>query len=452
MEFGKYNIDKKLVEALKKHGYLTMTPVQSEILPRALKGESLIVKAKTGSGKTHSYLIPILNKLEKSDEIQALILAPTRELARQIYDFARTLNNDYKEVDILFLAGGLQTSRHKERLATKPALIIATPGRLKALLINEDITSFKSIHTVVLDEGDMLLDSGFYGVISETLAALDNPTVQLFSATIPQKLANLVTLKTGVKSIIDIDKSDKTSENVTHYLIDVHHQNRFEVVENFIKHFNPYLLLVFCSTNKEVLELYQYLSAKGHKIGLLTGELESRKRKAMFRRVRNNEFQVVVASDIAARGIDIDDVSDVLSVSFPFDLEFYFHRAGRTGRLDNKGNAYTLYDHDDLDTIEKVEKLGVHFTRLAYKSGTFSNALKRMSRPKAQSADEKELDVKIKTAVAQTRTKKVRPGYKKKVKTAVERVKKAHRRKMIKKSIREQRVERYKAQKGGSHE
>ncbi|OQC10156.1 MAG: DEAD-box ATP-dependent RNA helicase CshB [Tenericutes bacterium ADurb.Bin087] len=452
MEFGKYNIDKKLVEALKKHGYLTMTPVQSEILPRALKGESLIVKAKTGSGKTHSYLIPILNKLEKSDEIQALILAPTRELARQIYDFARTLNNDYKEVDILFLAGGLQTSRHKERLATKPALIIATPGRLKALLINEDITSFKSIHTVVLDEGDMLLDSGFYGVISETLAALDNPTVQLFSATIPQKLANLVTLKTGVKSIIDIDKSDKTSENVTHYLIDVHHQNRFEVVENFIKHFNPYLLLVFCSTNKEVLELYQYLSAKGHKIGLLTGELESRKRKAMFRRVRNNEFQVVVASDIAARGIDIDDVSDVLSVSFPFDLEFYFHRAGRTGRLDNKGNAYTLYDHDDLDTIEKVEKLGVHFTRLAYKSGTFSNAPKRMSRPKAQSADEKELDVKIKTAVAQTRTKKVRPGYKKKVKTAVERVKKAHRRKMIKKSIREQRVERYKAQKGGSHE
>ena len=321
----------KISGHFKKHSLPTMTGVQSEILPRALKGESLIVKAKTGSGKTHSYLIPILNKLEKTEELQALILAPTRELARQIYDFARVLNDDYKGVDILFLAGGLQTSRHKERLANKPALIIATPGRLKALLINEDITSFKSIHTVVLDEGDMLLDSGFYDVISETLAALDNPTVQLFSATIPQKLANLVTLKTGVKTVIDIDRDDKTSDNVTHHLIDVHHMNRFEVVESFIKHFNPYLLLVFCSTNKEVLELYEFLSAKGHKIGLLTGELESRKRKAMFRRVRNNEFQVVVASDIAARGIDIEHVSDVLSVSFPFDLEFYFHRAGRTG-------------------------------------------------------------------------------------------------------------------------
>ena len=108
------------------------------------------------------------------------------------------------------------------------------------MLINEDITSFKSIHTVVLDEGDMLLDSGFYGVISETLTALDNPIVQLFSATIPQKLANLVTFKTGVKNVIDIDRADKTSDNVTHFLIDVHHQNRFEVVEKFIHHFHPY--------------------------------------------------------------------------------------------------------------------------------------------------------------------------------------------------------------------
>jgi ATP-dependent RNA helicase CshB len=223
--------------------------------------------------------------------------------------------------------------------------------------------------------------------------------------------------------------------------------NRFEVVESFIKHFNPYLLLVFCSTNKEVLELYEFLSAKGHKIGLLTGELESRKRKAMFRRVRNNEFQVVVASDIAARGIDIEHVSDVLSVSFPFDLEFYFHRAGRTGRLDNKGNAYTLYDHDDLETVEKVEKLGVKFTRLVYKGGAFSAVTKRISRKKALTPEEKELNVKIKTAVAETKTKKVRPGYKKKVRTAVENVKRKHRRKMIKKSIREQRVERYKAEK-----
>lgn len=451
MEFGKYNIDKKLVDVLKKHGYLNMTPVQSVILPKALKGESLIVKAKTGSGKTHSYLIPILNKLEKVNELQALILAPTRELARQIYEFAKQINDDYKQVDILLLAGGLQTSRHKERLATKPALLIATPGRLKALLINEDITSFKSIHTVVLDEGDMLLDSGFYGVISETLAALDNPVVQLFSATIPQKLANLVTFKTGVKNVIDIDRADKTSDNVTHFLIDVHHQNRFEVVEKFINHYHPYLLLVFCSTNKEVLALYEYLSERNHKIGLLTGELESRKRKAMFRRVRNNEFRVVVASDIAARGIDIEDVSDVLSVSFPFDLEFYFHRAGRTGRLDNKGNAYSMYDHDDLDTVEKLEKLGVSFTRLLYKGGQFSDAPKRESRKRALSPDEKELNVKIRTAVAQAKTKQVRPGYKKRVRTAVEKVKKEHRRKLIKKAIREQKAERAKKEKGGSH-
>ena len=206
---------------------------------------------------------------------------------------------------------------------------------------------------------------------------------------------------------------------------------------------------MFCSTNKEVLALYEYLSERGHKIGLLTGELESRKRKAMFRRVRNNEFRVVVASDIAARGIDIEDVSDVLSVSFPFDLEFYFHRAGRTGRLDNKGNAYSMYDHDDLETVEKLEKLGVNFTRLLYKGGNFTPEAQRVSRKKVLTPEERALDVKIKTAVAQTKTKRVRPGYKSG--TAVEKVKKEHRRKLIKKAIREQKAERAKKEKGGSH-
>ena len=440
MDFGQYNIEKGLVDVLNKHGYLKMSEVQALIIPRALRGESLIVKAKTGSGKTHSFLIPLLARINKVDGIQAVILAPTRELARQIYDFTQQINKEYQNVDVLLLAGGLEKSRHRDRLSNKPALLIATPGRFKDLLVNEDITSFKSVHTIILDEGDMLLDSGFYDVISETLNVIDAKTIQLFSATIPQKLANLVTLKTGVKQVIDVDKKEKTSETVTHYLIDVHHQDRFGVVEAFIKRYNPYLLLVFGSTNKDVLTLYEYLSAKGHKIGLLTGELDSRKRKAMFRRVKNNEFQVVVASDIAARGIDIADVSHVLSLSFPFDLEFYFHRAGRTGRNNNVGEAFTLYDHDDLPTVEKVESLGVSFINLAYKAGEFNEAKKKERVRKVKTAAEQELDIKIKKTVATTKTKKVRPRYKKKVKEAVAKVKWFHKKQTIKKAIKEQRA------------
>lgn len=442
MDFGKYNIDKSLINVLNKHGYLKMSEVQAAIIPLALKGDSLIVKAKTGSGKTHSFLIPLLNRLNKDDGIQAVILAPTRELARQIYDFTQEINKEYHNIDVLLLAGGLEKSRNKERLGNKPALLIATPGRFKDLLINEDVTSFKTVHTVILDEGDMLLDSGFYDVISEALNVIDAKTVQLFSATIPQKLANLVTLKTGVKQVIDVDKQDKTSETVTHYLIDVHHQNRFEVVEQFIKRFNPYLLLVFGSTNKDVLALYEFLSGRGHKIGLLTGELDSRKRKAMFRRVKNNEFQVVVASDIAARGIDILDVSHVLSLSFPYDLEFYFHRAGRTGRNNNKGDAYTFFDHDDLETVAKVEALGVTFKTLAFRKDEFVEAKKKEKVKRSLTPEQKELDTKIKKTVATTKTKKVRPRYKKKVKEAVAKVKWFHKRQTIKKSIKEQRAKR----------
>lgn len=440
MEFGKYNIEKTLVDVLNKHGYLQMSEVQAAIIPPALKGESLIVKAKTGSGKTHSFLIPLLSRLTKEGGIQAVILAPTRELARQIYDFTQQINKDYRNIDVLLLAGGLEKTRHRDRLSNKPALLIATPGRFKDLLINEDVTSFKSVHTVILDEGDMLLDSGFYDVISETLNVIDAKTIQLFSATIPQKLANLVTFKTGVRSVIDIDKKDKTSETVTHYLIDVHHQDRFLVVEAFIKRFNPYLLLIFGSTNKDVLALYEHLSAKGQKIGLLTGELDNRKRKAMFRRVKNNEFQIVVASDIAARGIDIADVSHVLSLSFPFDLEFYFHRAGRTGRNQNEGEAYTLFDHDDLPIVEKVEALGVSFKTLAYKKGEFIEVQKKERSKKALTPEKQALETKIKKTVAATKTKKVRPRYKKKVKEAVAKVKWFHRKQTIKKSIKEQRA------------
>ncbi|MFA5660249.1 MAG: DEAD/DEAH box helicase [Bacilli bacterium] len=449
MDFAQYNIDKDLIAVLNSHGYNTMTDVQSTIIPLALKGESLIVKAKTGSGKTHSFLIPLIAKLTKDGGIQAIILAPTRELARQIYDFAQELNKEYKNVDVLLLAGGLEKSRHKERLANKPALIIATPGRLNDLLVNEDVTSLKTVHTVILDEGDMLLDSGFFEVISKTLDVINAKTVQLFSATIPQKLANLVTNKTGVRKITDVDRSDKTSDSVTHYLIDVHHKNRFEVIADFIKVYNPYLLLVFGSTNKDVMSLYEFLIGKGLKIGLLTGELENRKRKAMFRRIKENEFQVVVASDIAARGIDILDVSHVVSLSFPYDLEFYFHRAGRTGRNQNIGDAFTLYDHDDLPTVAKIEALGIHFKLLTYRDGEFVEGKRKEKAKKSVTPDEKVLDTKIRKAVAASKTKEVRPGYKKKVKKAVEKVKKAHRRQVIKKSIKEQRM---KNKRGGSDE
>lgn len=440
--FSMFELDPKLVEVLASLGYQTMTPVQEEIIPRALRGESLIVKASTGSGKTHSYLVPLLARLEDKDETQALIIAPTRELARQIYDFAMQINERYKKQSILLLAGGLEKSRNKERLSNRPQLIIATPGRYKDLALDDTITSLKTIKTVIVDEADMLFDDGFFPIISEIIDSLTKPIIQLYSATIPQKLANLVTLKTGVRQVIDLNKENKTNVSVTHYLIDVHHLDRYEVVLEFIKKFSPYLLLIFCSKNKDVLALHEYLSANGIKVGLITGELESRKRKAMLRRIKNNEFSVIVGSDIAARGIDIDNISDIISLDFPSDLEFYFHRAGRTGRFGKVGNAYSFYDHDDLPTVAKLTSLGVQFKYLVFKSDEFKPVRERPARRKQETPEEKELDTKIKKTIAVTRSTKVKPGYKKKVKEAVATVKQRHKRDLIKKSIKKQQAER----------
>lgn len=437
-----YEIDEKLVKALDDLGYHEMSEVQERIIPQALKGESLIVKASTGSGKTHAYLVPLLARLANSKETEAIILSPTRELARQIYEFASSLNKGYKGIDILLMAGGIEKTRNQDRLSQKPSLIIATPGRFNDLLSRDTVTSLKSIHTVVLDEADMLLDGGFFPLINEIIERVDPSTIQMYSATIPQKLAHLVTKRTGVKDIIDLNRNQSTSHSVKHHLIDVHHLDRYQVVEAFIKRYNPYLLLVFCTKNRDVKALYDYLSKRGLKVGLFTGDLDARVRKTMARRIKNDEFQIIVASDIAARGIDLIDVSDVLSLDFPSDLEFYFHRAGRTGRFFKDGNAYALYDHDDLKTVTKLEGQGVSFAYLAYRNDEFVTAKKAIKKPKSKTPSDKLLDTKIHKAVAVTKKTKVKPNHKKKVKEAVEKVKKRHKREQIKQTIKKAQAER----------
>ena len=237
-----------------------------------------------------------------------------------------------------------------------------------------------------------------------------------------------------------------TASNVSHYLIDIRHNDVLTSLVEVIDCIKPYLLLVFASKKETANEIYSYLRARKYKAALLTGDLDARERKSIIRRVKNDEFTILVCSDMAARGLDIPDVSDVINVDLPNNLEFYYHRAGRTGRFNKTGNCYTFYNNDKTAKPLALIKNGVQFKYFVLRDKELvpGKGIEK-SHPTKRKVDE-ELQNKIQKAKAQIRSKdkKVKPGYKKKQKQAIEKVKAKHRREIIRKDIRRQRVERYK--------
>lgn len=441
--FSQFALKKPLVDQLEKLGYINLTPVQNAVIPRALKDESLIVKSATGSGKTHAFLVPIINKLNlEENKVQAIILAPTRELAAQTHRFALEISEAFPSLRLALLAGGEEKSRNIEKLANNPHLIIATPGRLKDLGLEDDITSLNSVNTLVLDEADMLLDSGFFNIIDEILAALPRRQIMVFSATIPTALTNLIAKYLSTSKIIDLSEDIPTASLVNHHALFTRHASKFELITNFIKWRSPYFLLIFASTKSEVQEIYTYLLNAGYQVGQIHGDLTSRQRRTMMRRIRGDEFPIVVASDMAARGIDLDHVSDVLNVNLPNNLEYYFHRAGRAGRYDVKGDAWTFYDNDTIHLIEKISSQGVEFEFYNYEKGTFKKVKDGPKRQQRRlSKEEKALDAKIKRKVGKGKKQKVKPGYKKKLQREIKQVKRQHRKEVERQQRRNRRNE-----------
>ena len=444
-KFTQFDLQSNLLQTISSLGYIDLTPIQEIVIPPALRGESLIARSPTGSGKTHAFLVPIFNKIKPEiSEIQAIILSPTRELAKQTANFARLIAKDFPNIRLLLLAGGEEKSRNVMSLSKKPHIVIATPGRLKDLGIENTVTSLMTAKTIVLDEADMLLDSGFFSVIDEILNTLVTPQIMVFSATIPVGLINL--MAKYFKDIKVLEQGEgATNKQVDHFLIDSRHHDEHQLVYDFIQWKHPYFLLIFASTKQEVNALYQFLLTKGIKVGVIHGDLASRERKTMMKRINNDDFPVVVASDMAARGLDFSHVSEVLNLNLPNNLEYYFHRAGRTGRYQDHGEVYTVYDNDHLTKPRKLIEQNVKFSFLYYQNEEFmvDKRPRLMERAKPFSNKASELDLEIQKVVAKTRSKKIKPNYKKKVKEVVAKTKQKHRREIIRKDIRRQQEERY---------
>lgn len=408
-------------QGLAKIGFTKPTPVQEKVIPAMLKGESVIVQAATGSGKTHAYLIPILNAIDEDARyVQAIVTAPSRELADQLYRVARQLrDNSGLNIAIAHLAGGSDRDRQIARFEqNKPQLVIATPGRLldfadKKILLLDQVKNF------VIDEADMTLDLGFLADVDKIAARLPKDVVMsAFSATIPVKLINFLRKYMAKPEEIVIDNPAVIAPTIKNDLLDIGSKDRKKIVYKLLTMGQPYLALIFANTKQMVDELADYLTKQGLKVAKIHGGITERERKRTLREVRAGQYQYVVASDLAARGIDLPGVSLVINYEIPKDLEFIIHRIGRTGRNGLPGHAVTLVREEEMNRVGALEHMGVHFDFVEIKDGELAPRTHYRRRDN-RTASNRQLDPHMKGVVKKVKSKR-KPGYKKKIKQAIQ--------------------------------
>ena len=383
--FQDLNIKPYLKAAIEDLHFEELTQIQEQVIPLALEGKDIIGQSQTGSGKTHAFLIPIFESLKEDvQQVQAVITTPTRELAEQIYIVASHLAS-FSETPIKIgrYVGGTDKKQTIERLGVQPQIVIGTPGRIKDLAINERALLVHTAKMFVVDEADMTLETGFLTDIDQIAGTMGKDLqMMVFSATIPQALKPFLKKYMTVPTHIHIQPRQQTAVKINHILYPTKHRSRVNIVANLLKTINPYLAIIFVNTKQHATEVSNALISQGLQVGQIHGDLTPRQRRQMMQRIRNLDFQYIVATDIAARGIDIEGVSHVINYELPQDLEFYIHRVGRTARGNYDGVAITLYDSAEEELLQELEERGIKFNYKELKNGELVTVNARNSRQK----------------------------------------------------------------------
>lgn len=442
--FKSFNIPQWLLTRLQSLNYVKTTGIQELVIPQALKGKSLVVRSETGSGKTHCFLVPMISNIDtKLNELQGLIIAPTKELANQIYNFLTQLTNG-TEIRTKLVSSTLNEDRSIKNIKTKPHIIVGTIGKLHDLFIDDSYITTKYIKTLVLDEADMLLEQGFVNLVDSFIEKLEKPQILVFSATINQSLQYILEKYIDSDFVITSDSDNMTSKNVTHYALDIKHRELLVSVDKFIASKPCFCMLIFCSKKEMVEPIYSHLKENGLSVTYITGDLSKQERKNVLKAINLMKYQYVVCSDLASRGLDIQNIDVVLSIDVPNNIEYYFHRAGRTGRFDKTGESYVFYNADSQNNIKKLMSNGLKLCFIKFGDGNTFVETKPIDYKKVyKNSAKQELYNEI-SKIRKSASKKVKPGYKKKIEIEVERAKSRYRREIIKKDIRKQREERYK--------
>ncbi|MBZ2152533.1 DEAD/DEAH box helicase [Streptococcus cristatus] len=420
MKFTEFNFKDYIQEALKDLNFVEATEVQEKLIPVVLSGRDLVGESKTGSGKTHTFLLPIFQQLdEEADSVQAVITAPSRELATQIYQAARQLASfSEQEIRVANYVGGTDKARQIGKLeSSQPHIVIGTPGRIYDLVESGDLAIHKA-HTFVVDEADMTLDMGFLETVDRIAARLPKDLQFLvFSATIPQKLQPFLKKYLSNPVMEQIKTKTVIADTIDNWLLSTKGRDKNAQIYEISQLLQPYLAMIFVNTKTRADELQAYLTAQGLKVAKIHGDIPPRERKRIMNQVKNLDFEYIVATDLAARGIDIEGVSHVINDAIPQDLSFFVHRVGRTGRNGLPGTAITLYQPSDDSDIRELEKLGIKFTPKMIKNGEFQDTYDRDRRANREKTKEK-LDTEM-IGLVKKKKKKIKPGYKKKIQWAV---------------------------------
>lgn len=357
IKFDELNISKELKQAIEDMGFEEATPIQTKSIPYILEGRDIIGQAQTGTGKTASFGIPTLEKLDSNNRgLQTLILCPTRELAIQVAEEIRRLAKYMPGIKILPIYGGQPITRQIQALKKGVQIVVGTPGRVMDHMRRKTL-KMNHVKMVVLDEADEMLNMGFRDDIEIILQDIpqDRQTV-LFSATMPKPILEITKLYQKNPITIKVVRKELTVPSIEQYYFEVKQRNKFEVLTRLIDMHNPKLALVFCNTKKQVDELVLRLQGRGYSADGLHGDMRQGQRDRVMSSFRNGITDILVATDVAARGIDVDDVEMVFNYDVPQDEEYYVHRIGRTGRAGRIGRAFTFAAGREIYKLKDIQK------------------------------------------------------------------------------------------------
>ena len=354
--FKSLGVCDELIQALQKQGIKEPTPIQEQAIPVVFKGNDVIAKAQTGTGKTLAFLLPILQRVHTDvHQEQVLIIAPTRELVKQISDEAKEIGT-ILNVDILPLIGGKTIEAQLQQLGRRPQVILGTPGRLLDHAKRGSL-HLDCIRRVVLDEADQMLHMGFLPDIENLISQTDaNRQLLLFSATIPDKIRNLAKAYMSKPASVTAEGKHVTLESIDQRVYMMNPEEKTERLIKMIEEDNPFLAIVFCNKREGAVRLSYELTAAGLNIAEMHGDLTQGRRTQILRDFAKAKTQILVATDIAARGIDIEGITHVYNYDVPRDVDYYIHRIGRTGRAGNSGVAVTFATPQDESWLRRIER------------------------------------------------------------------------------------------------
>lgn len=357
VKFEELGLSPEIMKAVKYMGFEEASPIQAKAIPLMMEGQDIIGQAQTGTGKTAAFGIPLLEKIDpKNKKLQAIVLCPTRELAIQVAEEIRNLGRYLHSIKVLPIYGGQEIVKQIRSLKSGTQLIIGTPGRVMDHMRRKTV-KMDDIHTVVLDEADEMLNMGFREDIETILEGVpeDRQTV-LFSATMPKPILDITKKFQKEAQLVKVTKKELTVPNIEQFYYEIKPKNKEEVLSRLLDIYTPKLSVVFCNTKKQVDILVSGLQGRGYFAEGLHGDLKQEQRDRVMQRFRSGKTEILVATDVAARGIDVDEVEAVFNYDLPQDDEYYVHRIGRTGRAGRVGRAFSFVAGKEVYKLKEIQR------------------------------------------------------------------------------------------------